>query len=190
MAVRVRLLLRAAILLALAACLLVAFDGLRDRLGPADVGVVLGSRVDHDGRPSRRLAARFDRAAELHRRGLFPIILVSGGIEPEGHDEAQAMRDYLVAHGVAPDRIALDHHGDNTRLTARHTNAWLEAHGGRSAMAISQHFHLPRCRLAFAKAGIVPVYSAHARVWEWRDLYSTPRDVVGLLTYAMGLRER
>lgn len=187
---RVRLLLRAAILLALAACLLVAFDGLRDRLGHADVGVVLGSRISPDGRPSRRLAARLDRAAELHRRGLFPMILVSGGIEPEGHDEAQVMRDYLVAHGVAPARVAMDHHGDNTRPTARHTKAWLDAHGGRSAMAISQYFHLPRCRLAFAQAGIAPVYSAHAKVWEWRDLYSTPREVVGLVTYAMGLRER
>ena len=57
-------------------------------------------------------------------------------------------------------------------------------------MAISQYFHLTRCRLAFRQAGIAPVYSAHAKLWEWRDLYSTPREVVGLLAYAMGLRER
>lgn len=166
------------------ACALIAADGLRDRLGRADVGVVLGNQVLPSGLPSRRLRARLDRAAELHRRGFFPVILVSGGIDPDGHDEARAMRDYLVTKGVPSDRIAMDRAGNNTRLTALHTREWLAAHGGNSALAISQYFHLPRCRLALRQAGIARVYSAHAKVWEWRDLYSTPREVIGWLRYA------
>src|SRR5580704_13458675 len=75
-------------------------SGLCDDLGKADVGLVLGSKVESDGTPSARLRARLDRTLELYRAGYFPAVIVSGGIGKEGYDEAAVMRDYLVARGV------------------------------------------------------------------------------------------
>ncbi|HET7233802.1 MAG TPA: hypothetical protein VFJ16_27575 [Longimicrobium sp.] len=50
---------------------------------------------------------------------------------------------------------------------------------------MSQYFHVPRCR----RAGVARVYSAHARYWEARGLYSTAREVIGYAAYAAGARD-
>jgi hypothetical protein len=45
-----------------------------------------------------------------------------------------------------------------------------------------------RCRLAFEKFGLAPVYSSHAPYWSVRDFYSVPREVAGCVAYAMRQR--
>jgi uncharacterized SAM-binding protein YcdF (DUF218 family) len=52
-----------------------------------------------------------------------------------------------------------------------------------SVFVVSQYFHLPRARLALERFGISPVYSAHAHFFEWRDLYSSPRELAGYVRY-------
>ncbi|MBC7172504.1 MAG: hypothetical protein H5U40_08770, partial [Polyangiaceae bacterium] len=47
--------------------------------GGYDAIVVAGCRVQPDGTPSRALARRVERAAELHRAGLAPKIFTTGG---------------------------------------------------------------------------------------------------------------
>src|ERR1700744_1646521 len=71
-------------------------DGLHDRLGKADVGVVLGNKVEANGQPSLALAGRLDEALALYRQGYFPKLFVSGAFGKEGLPEAPVMRDYLV----------------------------------------------------------------------------------------------
>ena len=83
-------------------------DGLTDELGKADAGLVLGNTVEREGKPSARLRARLDRALALHREGYFPLIVVSGAVGKEGHDEPAEMQDYLVKRGVPPDHVAVD----------------------------------------------------------------------------------
>lgn len=159
-------------------------DGLRERDGHADVAVVLGSRVREDGRPTPRLAARLARGLDVWRAGRAPVIIVSGG-RFHGLDEAHAMKRWLLERGVPDSVVVEDPHGRNTWETARFTRAWLESHGGRSAIAVSQSFHLPRCRLALGRFGISPVYTAGARYREWLEVWSAPREVLGLAEYAL-----
>ena len=72
------------------------------RLRP-DVLVVLGARVRH-GVPGRHLIQRVSTALALFdaldRR---PTLLLTGG-----HGEAQAMHDWLVAHGVPREHLVLE----------------------------------------------------------------------------------
>ena len=96
-------------------------EGVHDKLGKADVAVVLGNKVELDGRPSDRLAARLDRALDVYRQGYVTRILVSGGIGKEGFDEAKVMAAYLVAKGVPKADIFEDPVGYDTFLTARNT---------------------------------------------------------------------
>lgn len=166
------------------ASLAVALRGGRERVEPSAVLVVLGNRVLPDGRCSPRLAARLDRAIRAWRDGVAPTVIVSGGISRDGLDEASAMRNYLVRAGLPDSVIVLDSHGVNSWETARFTARWLQAHRRGSAVAVSQYFHLPRCEMAFRRFGVDTVSVAKANFWEWRDLYSTPREVVGLLRYA------
>ena len=85
--------LSVALAFTLAAALIVA-DGLTDDVHAADVAIVPGNTVGKDGRPSARLRARLDQTVSLYRQGLFPNVIVSGGVGSEGFDEAEVMRRY------------------------------------------------------------------------------------------------
>jgi vancomycin permeability regulator SanA len=160
-------------------------SGLTDHIHPADVAVVFGNKVELNGQPSVRLRARLDKAASLYKQDYFPIIFVSGGIGVEGYDEADVMKKYLIGQGIPESAIVTDNQGIDTFATARNATGWMEEKGYQSVMVISQYFHIPRARLAFEKCGVAPVYSAHADLFEWRDLYhSIPREVVGWFVYS------
>lgn len=164
---------------------LIVADGLRDDIRPADVAIVLGNTVESDGRPSARLRARLDKAVELYRGGLFPHVIVSGGVGVEGFNEAEVMKGYLVSQGVPEGSIIADGEGLTTSLTARNAARVMKEQGWQSALVISQYFHIPRTRLAVESYGVRPVYSAHAEYFELRDVYSIAREVIGYGAYLM-----
>ena len=157
--------------------------GLRDEIGQADVGLVLGSKVEANGLPSERLRARLDKALELRRAGKFQKIIVSGGTGVEGFDEAAVMRDYLVANDVAREDIIVDSGGITTFATAKNALQILQSGNFKSVLVISQFFHIPRCRLALRRFGLAQVYSAHAHFFESRDVYSSFREFFAYISY-------
>jgi vancomycin permeability regulator SanA len=159
--------------------------GLRDDIQAADVAIVPGNTVEKDGRPSARLRARLDQAVVLYRQGLFPNVIVSGGVGSEGFDEAEVMKSYLVENGVPDGRVYVDSGGATTYLTARNAARMMKENGWQRAIVVSQYFHVPRTRLALKRSGVTPVFSAHARYFELRDVYSTAREVVGYGAYLL-----
>ncbi|MET0623378.1 MAG: YdcF family protein [Pyrinomonadaceae bacterium] len=169
---------------ALAATLIVA-DGLTDDINAADVAIVPGNTVEKDGRPSARLSARLDQTVALYRQGLFHDVIVSGGVGSEGFDEAEVMKRYLVEKGVPERSIHVDGGGATSRLTAVNASRMMRKNGWRSAMVVTQYFHVPRMRLALKRSGVAPVFSAHARYFELRDVYSIAREVVGYGAYLL-----
>lgn len=160
-------------------------DGLRDELGPADVAVVLGNKVEVDGTPSARLQARLDKAIELYKKGFFANIIVSGGVGKEGFDEAGVMRRYLVERGVPESQIVVDSQGNNTYMTAENAARIMDSNGWKSALVITQYFHVSRTRLALRRFGVSQLYTAHADCLEPRDIYSTAREVVAYYRYLL-----
>lgn len=169
-------------LLALCAGLMVA-DGLTDDIRRSDVAVVLGSKVHPDGRPSARLAARLDRALQLYRGGWVRQVIVSGGTGREGVPEGTAMKHWLVARGVPATAVIVDDQGVDTMATARNTAALMARHDFDTVIVVSQYFHISRTRLAFSKAGLTDVGTAHPDYFEWRDLYSLAREIPGYASY-------
>ncbi|NLB41834.1 MAG: YdcF family protein, partial [Clostridiales bacterium] len=85
----------------------IAIDGLNDNIGISDVAVVLGNKVELDGKPSKGLQGRLDRALELYNKEHFKYIIVSGGTGEEGFDEAIVMKNYLVENGVSDEAVLL-----------------------------------------------------------------------------------
>ncbi|MEV8521393.1 YdcF family protein [Dyella marensis] len=176
------------LLLWLVAALAVAFAGLATQpIAPADLALVLGNTVGPGNRPLPRLRIRLEAALALYRRGGCRMLMVSGGVEDDGRDEAAGMKQWLVEHGVPAEAIVEDRHGDNTRASARNARAWLDAHGQRSVVVVSQYFHLPRARLAIRQEGLVDAggdYTQRLFVW---DVYSSMREVLGYLAYGARL---
>lgn len=72
--------------------LIITFEGLNDNIEFSEVAVVLGNKVELDGRPSKRLQGRLDRAVELYKKEYFNYVIVSGGIGKAGFNEAVIMK--------------------------------------------------------------------------------------------------
>lgn len=161
---------------------MLAAIGLSARPRPGELAVVLGNTVVA-GQPSPRLRARLDVAVGLFRAGLVRRVLVSGGIEPSGDDEAAVMGRYLVAEGIPQAAIVEDPLGDDTFATARHTADLLDP--GDGVVVVTQWFHIPRTMLAMRRCGLRKVSGAWPRYVEWRDVYSFLREAVALPTYTI-----
>jgi vancomycin permeability regulator SanA len=161
-------------------------DGFRPPVLPADLAVVLGSKVHPDGQPSSGLERRLERALDLYRSGAVKAILVSGGRGAEGFQEADVMRDVLVRNGVPVSAIILDRDGNNTRLTAIHAHGIMQARGWRSAIVVSQYYHVPRAKLALRQEGAGQVSGAAAEYrFAWTDPWSILREWAGFYSYLL-----
>jgi vancomycin permeability regulator SanA len=166
--------------------LLLVGDGLTDEVRSADVAVVLGNKVRRDGAPSQHLRQRLERGLALYRDGVVPFLLVSGGLGREGHQEARVMADWLTARGVPPARVVVDPDGLTTHATARNTVRLMRARGWRSALVVSQYYHVTRSKLALRRAGVPSVGGARARFDpSWKEPYALLREVAGLAYYAL-----
>jgi vancomycin permeability regulator SanA len=127
----------------------VSTDGRRttaDRAEARPVALVLGAGRRRDGRPSLLLARRLDIAADLYHRGTVDAVLVSGA-----DDEPAAMRTHLLAAGVPDAKIVGDAAGIRTWDSCVRAH---EVYGVRSAIVVTQEFHLPRAVALCAAAGI------------------------------------
>lgn len=148
--------------LAVAVALIDAY-GLVDRAQPADAIVVLGSQVYPGGRPGPSLSRRADHAAALYRSGYADHVICTGGFtEPQPKSEAQVACDRLVATGVPRSAVILEERATSTEENAAFTAAILRARGWRSAIVVSDGYHLLRATLMFERAGVV-VYASPAQ---------------------------
>jgi vancomycin permeability regulator SanA len=178
-----------AVLAIMVIVLAITDDGLHDNIVSSDLAIVPGNTVEADGRPSKRLQGRLDRALVMYEQRYCKAILVSGAIGAEGFDEADVMRRYLVGRGVPGHVIFTDSQGTNTYETARYAAGLIRSHGFKSAMLVSQFFHISRFRLAMKKHGVDAVGNAHAQYFELRDGYSLLREVPGYIIYAFKAQE-
>jgi vancomycin permeability regulator SanA len=157
---------------------LITYDGLRTSQRRADLGVVLGNKVNEDGTLSERLTQRLACGLSLYHSGRVRRLLVSGGLGKEGFYEGTKMRDYLRAHGVPDSAIVVDNAGNTTQQTVRNTARLRAKLHVRSVVVVSQFYHISRTKLLFRQAGFAEVSGASPVYFEWRDLYSLLREFV------------
>ncbi|MBZ6111972.1 MULTISPECIES: SanA/YdcF family protein [Streptomyces] len=139
-----------------------------------EVAVVFGAGL-WDGEPSPYLAHRLDAAAELYRAGRIEVVLVSGDNSREEYDEPDAMRAYLVRHGVPGGRIVSDYAGFDTWDSCVRAK---KIFGVDRAVLISQGFHIRRAVALCQEAGVasygVGVSDRHDVTW----YYGGAREVL------------
>lgn len=107
----------------------------------AQVALILGAKVFPNGNVSDILKDRLLSGLELYELGLVEKILVSGDNGQEEYDEVNAMKDFLIEKGVAPEDIFMDHAGFDTYDSLYRAKAIF---GVESAILVTQAFHLPR----------------------------------------------
>jgi len=161
--------------------------GLKNHIFIADTGVILGNQVLPSGVPSERLKARLDKGFELFMAGTVKTLIVSGGLGKEGYQEAFVMRQYLIDKGVPEDKIFTDTDGNTTIDTARNGYSICQSHDHKTAIIVSQYYHILRTKIAFTKAGFDPdkTGTASADYFEIRDLYSIFRELFAIPKYLL-----
>ena len=116
--------------------------------------------VREDG-PSVLLRDRLDEALDYLEDHPDMTVVVSGGQGPdEPTSEAQAMADYLTAHGVEEEKVLLEPDSHNTAQNLDYSRRLLDREGidtSDGVLLVSNGFHLTRARMLAERAGFEQV---------------------------------
>ena len=101
---------------------------------------------------SKLLSNRVDKAIEIYNRcKKKPVIIPSGGKgEDEKLSEAEAMKNYLLEHGIPEEHIVLEDKSATTRENLINSKSLIDVREGKKKTAlVSSNYHIYRClRLA------------------------------------------
>jgi uncharacterized SAM-binding protein YcdF (DUF218 family) len=128
----------------------------RDSAAPADAIVVLGA-AQYNGQPSPVFRARLDHAAELWRRGVAPLVIVTGGVgRGDSLSEASVGRNYLLRSGLPDSVLLVEATGRATAPSMRAAATVLRAAGGSRAVLVSDGFHMLRLVVVARRFRLTP----------------------------------
>jgi uncharacterized SAM-binding protein YcdF (DUF218 family) len=128
--------------------------GRRDLARPADAIVVLGARVDPDGRPGSDLMSRTYHAVDLWNAGIAAHIICTGGFKGDRLSAAAVCGRFAAELGVPEERIWLADGSSNTAEDARAAAQIMAENGWRSVVLVSHPLHLFRARWLFRRNGV------------------------------------
>ena len=114
--------------------------------------LVFGCRVYENG-PSSMLWLRLMKAKDLLEKNPDAIAIMSGGQGVDEHaPEAQVMKEFLVARGIAEERIWTEEQSRSTLQNIINSAELIERENleGYRLIGVSSDFHIPRIEL-FAK---------------------------------------
>lgn len=127
-------------------------DEKTDETKNLDYIIVLGAQVRTDG-PSIVLRYRLDRALEYLQDNTRTMCVVSGGKgSNEICSEAEAMKKYLVEHGIPESRIIMENQSTTTKENMKFSSRLIPS--GSTVGVVTNNFHMYRSLLIAEKNGI------------------------------------
>jgi len=158
-----------AVLIVPLVALVVAGDSLErwgrvERARHADAILIFGASVRPDGQPSALLRSRTRHAFELWRKGLAPRIVCTGGVGTFPPAESVVQSQLLESWGVPARAILRDERSTSTRENTLFAAKLLPP--GANVIAVSDPFHLWRCRRDCAVAGLRASTSPALEGWD------------------------
>ncbi|MDN4073918.1 YdcF family protein [Fictibacillus terranigra] len=127
---------------------------------PADIDyvLVLGAGIK-DGKPSRVLKERLDKASEYLHEHPHAKVAVSGGLtDGERETEAEAMGKYLKNKGVPSGSIVYEHKAtstyENIKFSQELMKKYLSPEKEQRVLIISSDFHLHRAKCLAEDIGL------------------------------------
>lgn len=116
----------------------------------AQVAIVLGAQVTPTGL-SPMLEDRVVRGAQLYKAGKVDKIIVSGDNGQRSYNEVLPMRRAMQRLGVPARDIFMDHAGFSTRASMIRAR---KVFGVKTAIVVTQRFHMKRALFLAGRAGI------------------------------------
>jgi uncharacterized SAM-binding protein YcdF (DUF218 family) len=180
-------------------------EKLREPSPPGAI-VVLGGGVRHNERdwpwheyPNMRTLERLAFGALLARESGLPI-LVSGGTPPERDASEAAMMARTLEASFGLKARWVEGRSRDTAENALESARLLHADGVRRVVLVTQAYHMPRARAAFAAAGLQVIAAPHGfsgnfEFDDWRSLipsagavglsWLATHETIGLLWYRL-----
>ncbi len=116
--------------------------------GRSDVAIVLGAAAYHNGAWNPCLVARVQQGVKLLRAGTVTTLILSGGVDIEdGASEAGVMRQIALRSGADPKALLLEPLSTTTAQNLKFSQALMQREGLKSAVIVSDPYHLPRAGL-------------------------------------------
>ncbi len=150
--------------------------------GPADLDylIVLGAQMKTSG-PSRVLQMRLDAAYDYLAANENTYAILSGGQGPdEPVSEAQGMRDYLIARGIAADRLIMEDQSTNTYENLSFSSKYLDKEKNTVGI-VTNNFHVFRAKRIGKKAGYEKLYGIAAKSEPVLQVNNMTREFLGVL---------
>jgi len=128
---------------------------------PADAIILLGAPIRADDTLPPLAEERVRIGVELYRRGLAPVICVTGGHCPGNQQhtrsEAEGMARWVRQAGVPESALRVDRKANTTQQNAARAAEILFPEGRRRVWLVTQPFHLRRALFYFERAGFEPL---------------------------------
>ena len=118
--------------------------------------IIHGCSLAGGERLTKLLSNRVDKAIEIYRKcRVKPVIIPSGGRgSDENLSEAEAMKNYLLDHGIPEESIVMEDGSANTWENLLNSKAIIESRPGRKKTAlVSSNYHIYRCLRYARKMG-------------------------------------
>ena len=131
-----------------------------------DAILVLGARVWDNGQPSGILKDRIITGVDLYQSGASERLLMSGDHGQDDYDEVNAMKDYAVELGIAPEVIFMDHAGFSTYESLYRARDIFQI---KTLIIVTQEYHLYRA-LYVARALGLNAYGVPADLGDYAGM--------------------
>jgi uncharacterized SAM-binding protein YcdF (DUF218 family) len=162
--------------------------GARDDATNADAVIVLGAAA-YDAVPSPVFEQRILHGIDLHRRGLAPILIFTGGFGRGARfAEAQVARRYTLRKGVADSAILIETLSHDTRENIAQAAQLMQSHGLRRAIIVSDPMHMSRALRLCQEIGLeclgsptpTSLYRSAGPRWKFlaKEVYFFHRDLL------------
>lgn len=149
----------------------------------ADFVVILGAAV-RGKTMTLALYQRMEKGLEYLNRYPNMKVVVSGGRGPgEDIPEAQAMKEFLLKHGISEKRIIVEDKSKNTVQNLKNTKGILEKSYGKQNFTIAlvtSNFHVFRAKMLAKRAGFTP-YGVPAPIHKGIILNSYVREYFAVI---------
>jgi uncharacterized SAM-binding protein YcdF (DUF218 family) len=125
-----------------------------DRKRSADCAIVLGAAAWHD-KPSPVLRERLNHAITLFRDRKIRFLILTGGYGKDApFSESEVGLEYCVDQGVPREKIRVERESLNTIDNLREAREIMTDEGWRTALLVSDPWHLKRARRMASDLGL------------------------------------
>lgn len=149
-----------------------------------DYLIVLGAQLKESG-PSNILQARLDKAIEYLEENPDTKVIVSGGQgSDEPMSEAEGMKNYLVKHGIAEERILMEDNSVNTKQNLKFSSEYINIEEDTVGI-VTSNFHVYRSVKLAENQGYEKVCGISAKSHNFLLPANMLREFVCVVYYAV-----